>query len=131
LEKSYVKTSGRISALVKSASGICLTSDGWSSINSEPIINYCGVTSDHTFFLECVYTQTQSHSKEFIADNISRVIEKDPQLRDKIVGCCTDNTNTNKAAWKIPESKYPEKFFYGCVCHVLHLLVKDIISKLD
>ena len=35
---------------------------------------------------------------------------------DKVVAVLTDNTNVNKAAWKILKKKYQEKHisYYGC-----------------
>ncbi len=47
-----------------------------------------------------------------------------------VVGCCTDNTAANKQAWDLLYEKYPGKFFYGCTCHVLYLLVHDIVNIL-
>ncbi len=41
-------------------------------------------------------------------------------------GCCTDNASNNTNAWQLLHQKYPNKHFYGCICHALHLLVKDI-----
>ncbi|CAH1115876.1 unnamed protein product [Psylliodes chrysocephalus] len=58
---------------------------------------------------------------------ISRVINS---FDSSIVvgGAVTDNTSANKVAWKILEETYPNKFFHGCVCHCLNLLVKDIFG---
>jgi hypothetical protein len=110
--------------------GICLTSDGWSNILGEPIINYCAVTSSNTFFLEALSTETQGHSAEFIANDIKRVIDENSAIKEKIHGCCTDNTAANKSAWSKLQDIYPDKYFYGCVCHVLHLLVHDVVREL-
>jgi hypothetical protein len=40
----------------------------------------------------------------------------------------TDNTSTNKLAWKLLKDKNPGKFFAGCVSHGLHLMVKDVFN---
>jgi hypothetical protein len=91
--------------------GICLTSDGWSNVLGEPVINYCAVTPKSALFIEAVSTTTLSHTATFIANDIQRVIEKSPELKEKISGCCTDNTATNKAAWAKLKESYPDKFF--------------------
>lgn len=81
-----------------------------------------------TYFLESVNTGTQGHTANWIADDIERII----QSLDKsisVAGAVTDNAAANKAAWKILEKQFPDKFFHGCVCHCLHLLVKDIFSQ--
>jgi hypothetical protein len=106
-----------------------LTTDGWSNILGEPVVNYCAVTPIQTFFLEAISTETDGHTAEFIAGDIKRVIEGNPSLKDRIVGCCTDNTAANQSAWSKLKEVYPDKYFYGCVCHVLHLLVHDIVRE--
>jgi len=96
--------------------GICLTTDGWSNVLGEPVVNYCAVTPIQTFFLEVISTETDGHTAEFIAGDIKRVIESNHSLKDRIVGCCTDNTAANQSAWAKLKEVYPDKYFYGCVC---------------
>ena len=64
----------------------------------------------------------------FIFEDIKRVIDALEERGIQIAGVVTDNTNTNKAVWRMLEDEYPDKFFYGCVCHALHLLVRDILD---
>ena len=78
------------------------------------------------FFIESVSTGDQSHNAEWIANDISRVIDG---FTCDVAGAITDNTSANKSAWKILEAKYPDKFFHGCASHALHLLVKDIMGS--
>ncbi|KAE9135512.1 hypothetical protein PF010_g2053 [Phytophthora fragariae] len=42
----------------------------------------------------------------------------------------TDNTPANKDMWVDLQSKFRHTFFHGCVCHALHLLVKDMVKKM-
>ncbi|KAJ1397001.1 hypothetical protein B484DRAFT_304680, partial [Ochromonadaceae sp. CCMP2298] len=68
------------------------------------------------------------HSAEWMANDAQRVMTTiDPTLQS-IAGMVTDNTNANKAMWKLLSAKYPDKFFYGCVCHALHLIVKAVFA---
>ncbi|KAH6577113.1 hypothetical protein BASA60_004192 [Batrachochytrium salamandrivorans] len=45
----------------------CLTSDAWSNIKNEPIVNYMLISDSSTFFLESVSTGEQSHDAKWIA----------------------------------------------------------------
>ena len=40
-----------------------------------------------------------------------------------------DNTVTNKNTWDLLQVQYPKNFFHGCVCHTVHLMVKDLIKN--
>lgn len=112
---------------MESIQSICIISDAWTNVLGEPVVNYMAASPRKTFFLESVATHDQSHNSKWIAEDLARVI--DSQKNCNVAGAVTDNTNANKAAWKILEKKYPGKFFHGCVSHALHLLVKDIFSE--
>jgi hypothetical protein len=45
-----------------------------------------------------------------------------------VCGIVTDNARANKSAWAILEKSHPSIYFYGCIAHTLHLLVKDIFK---
>ena len=126
LDLTYGDMKKRIdSAMTDSQSVVCVTSDAWTNICSDPIVNYMAVSATFTLFIESVATGEQSHSANWIADDISRVLLAFPAVT---CGACTDNTSTNKAAWKLLAKKFPSKFFHGCVSHGLNLLVKDIFA---
>ena len=108
-----------------------LGSDGWTNTHGEPIINYIGrLSSGLTFFEESVPTGTVSHDGTFIATDIERVIRKAMEKGEKVSGCTTDNTATNKKAWRILQNIFPGMFFQGCICHGFHLLVGDLMKKI-
>jgi hypothetical protein len=67
----------------------CMTSDGWSNIKNEPIINYMIVSPSVSIFLESIYTGEKSHNAQFLSDDISRTIEK--LSSSHVVGAVTDN----------------------------------------
>ena len=54
----------------------CLTTDGWSNIKGEPVINYMAILPQKTLFLE----GEQSHTGRFIAYDIVRVMNT---IKDK------------------------------------------------
>ncbi|KAH6586484.1 hypothetical protein BASA50_000439 [Batrachochytrium salamandrivorans] len=104
----------------------CLTTDGWSNINDDPVVNYMAVSPEFSFFLESVSTGQQGHDHKYTAENIARVIRKYDST--EFAGAVTDNTFTNKKAWTLLREMFPSCYFQGCCSHGIHLLVKDIFA---
>ena len=105
---------------------VCITSDGWSNVKGDPIVNYMATSPAFTYFLESVSTGQQGHSSVWIAADIERVIKQYPNT--VFAGAVTDNTSANRNAWAILSTKFPMMFFQGCCSHGLHLIVKDIFG---
>lgn len=105
---------------------VSLTTDGWSNVLQDGIVNYMLTNSSRCVFYEAAETKKQRHNKEWLALDISQVISS---VDCFVAGVVTDNTAANKAAWEILLKKYPNRFFYGCASHGLHLLVKNIFEK--
>ena len=125
LEDTYREMKSRIDHhLSAGASEICLTSDAWTNTSNDPVVNYMAVSSETSLFLESVCTGEQGHTADWISNDLKRVMSKLPAVS----GAITDNTTTNKKAWRILQGEFPGKFFHGCVSHGLHLLVKDILA---
>lgn len=101
-----------------------LTTDMWTNVTGEPIANYSAVSTVRAIYLESPRTGKNRHTGEYIASEILRVFAKYPC---NWIGACTDNAANNQSAWKILSSKHPEKYFYGCFCHGLHLIVKSLL----
>lgn len=130
LDKCYEKIKIQLDDRLQNAksSFFSLTTDGWSNIKNEPIINYMMIGGNLSLFLESVSTGEIGHTAQMISDDLSRVIEEQTSKGIKICGAVTDNTSGNKSAWKLLQLKYPTMFFQGCACHGLNLLVKDIFA---
>ncbi len=129
LERCYKKV--RISsekALQDSNRIGCIITDASSNTNNESIVNYMIVADQLSQFLESVATEEQSHTAEFIADDLDRVIQSLTERGIKIAGAVTDNTATNRKAWIELQRSYPKMYFHGCASHGLHLLVKDMFA---
>ena len=105
---------------------VCLTTDGWSNIKNEPIVNYMATSPLTTLFLESVSTGEQSHNSEWIASDIERVMAF--HCTTTLAGVVTDNTSTNRNAWEQLSRKHPSAYFQGCTSHGLNLFVKDIFG---
>ena len=107
---------------------MCLGTDGWSNVHNDSVVTYTGSNSENSIFLQSVNTREISHSGVWISDDINRVMKELYEDGITSVGCCTDNTSANKLAWERLGKNYPNKLFYECACHWLHLFVKDIVS---
>ncbi|HEY9300046.1 MAG TPA: DUF domain-containing protein, partial [Phormidium sp.] len=112
-------------ALEETSSFVCITSDGWSNVNNDSIINYMAVASPKTFFIDCVNMEEKAHTSSFIANDIIRVAKT---LKGKVAGVVMDNTAANKKAGQLLLQAHPNWLVHGCVAHALNLLVRDIFS---
>ena len=125
LRSAHKKVKSKVETWLKRDHFACLVSDGWSNIKNESVTNYMLVSGDVSFFLELTLSGELSHTAEYLAGDLDRVIS---QTRGKVAGVVMDNTSANKLAWKLLKEKHPSKFSQGCVAHGLHLLVKDVFA---
>src|SRR6266540_3106949 len=110
LEKEYKQVSTDAKKLVKNANYICLTSDGWTNIHQESVINFM-VTTPQPIFWKALETKESSHTGEYIAYQFEIVIEKIGI--SKIAAIITDNASNMKKVYKILLTKYPKIIFLG------------------
>ncbi|RLN89474.1 hypothetical protein BBJ28_00021748 [Nothophytophthora sp. Chile5] len=107
---------------------VSLVTDAWTDVTGLSVINYVAVSGKKSCFLESVYTGERSHDAAYLSADIRRVISKYNFV--DIGAVVTDNTAANKAMWAELQQGYAQVFFHGCVCHTLHLFVKDIVTRL-
>ena len=113
LEMCYSNTKEDVKKLLSAKSKyISITSDAWSSVLNEQIVNYMTVSPTRSLFLEAVHTEEQSHNADWLTADLVCVMDS---VGSNVVGAITDNTSTNKKVWKKLEQKYPNRFFHGCV----------------
>ena len=125
LQQFYEEVKHKVDKLLSNPNQfIGITTDAWSNISNESVINYMAVCPTKSLFIESVYTGEQGHDAQWLSQDLSRVID---HLGDNVAGAVTDNTSANKKMWSILEREYPTHFFHGCVAHGLNLLVKDIL----
>jgi hypothetical protein len=124
LDTAYERQMFKIESSLRGKAATLVT-DGWTDINGRSVINYVATLR---FFLESVYGTDERHTAEYIANDIERVFEKYNFVQ--WCGVVTDNTTTNQSAWKLLRKKHPKMFFNGCVCHTIHLLVKDLLAQM-
>jgi hypothetical protein len=125
LQNAHKKVKSKVDTWLKRDHFACVISDAWSNIKNESVINYMLVSGNVSFFLESSQSGELSHTAEYLAGDLDRVIG---QTRGKVAGVVMDNTAANKKTWKLLKEKHSSKFFQGCVAHGLHLLVKDVFA---
>ncbi|KAH6574902.1 hypothetical protein BASA62_002267 [Batrachochytrium salamandrivorans] len=100
LERTYEKVRIASEKALKLSNRLgCVITDASSNTNNESIVNYMIVSDRLSQFLESIATEEQSHTAEFIADDLDRVIQSLTAREIKIAGAVTDNTATNRKAW--------------------------------
>ena len=75
LTKCYSNVKIKVDAWLAQGNYNCLTSDGWSNISNEAVINYMLVSTNMSLFLKSKYTGEQGHTASFLAKDMSRVIK--------------------------------------------------------
>jgi hypothetical protein len=97
LDQCHQELKTKVDQHMKNATA-CLTTDGWSNINNEAVVNYMAVSPGCSLYLEAVQTGQQGHDHEFIAKDVERVFTtyKDTTF----AGAVMDNTSANKKAWE-------------------------------
>lgn len=110
---------------IKNANFLSVQCDAYSNIKNEGLNNFI-LTTPTPVFYKSVPTKTNIQDAKYLAEKIAEVIEEvNPE---KVVGIVTDNAAYCKKAWKILENQY-DVFAYGCVSHILNLLVQDIVQQ--
>ena len=75
LDSEYDKIKVETVATIAASDSIGLMCDGWSNIRNEPIINFI-VSQPKPIFWKSFHTDLQSHTGEYIATEILKVIEE-------------------------------------------------------
>jgi len=116
LEKEYKQVSADINKQIKNANYICLTSDGWTNIHQQSIINFM-ITTPQPIFWKAIETKENSHTGEYIAEQFDIVIKEIGV--SKIAAIITDNASNMKKAHSILQKDYPNIIFLGNNFHLI------------
>ena len=128
LEREYDRLKEIGDDYLRSATCYSITSDGWSNIKGQHMVNFIvHVPNQKPFFLKKVSTVGIPQTSISIAAEIIKVIEE--LGPDKCVGVVTDNASNMQGAWKIIEEKYSKIYCNGCASHVMNLLIRDICES--
>ncbi|KAL4129762.1 hypothetical protein PRIC2_005769 [Phytophthora ramorum] len=120
--------------LTTSSARVCLKRDAWSNLNlyrtnnpEELYVTYMAVNSEKRFFLESEKAagDEAQYNSIMIAQDIKRMMGP---IVNSVSGVVTGSTEYHSRAWDMLKAEYPTKFFYGCICHALHLAIMDIFG---
>ena len=102
--------------------------DGWSKTRNEHIIDFVASLCK-PIFCKSFHTDLQSHTGEYFATEILKVIEElEIECGKMVFGVVADNTSNMKKAWRLTEEKYPTAICYGCAAHGFNLIFCDMIK---
>lgn len=107
---------------------VCLATDIWINLSGQPVVNYVATTREGTFFVDGVAPGEATHTAEWIAADLKRIIEQVGPT--KVIGVVTDNSEVNIAARSIVQAEYPAMFFTGCSCFVLNVIFRRIVEMI-
>ena len=127
LNTSYEEMKKKVSSFMKNVEKICLVTDGWSNIRGDSIINFV-FTTPRPIFHKSINATRDSHTGKFIGEELCKVISEIGP--DRFAAIVTDNAANMKSAWKFVQGEYSHIFCVGCIAHGVHLLSKDIITKI-
>uniref|UniRef100_A0A915ETY4 DUF659 domain-containing protein n=1 Tax=Ditylenchus dipsaci TaxID=166011 RepID=A0A915ETY4_9BILA len=103
-----------------------VSSDGWSDINTNKIINVV-VHTPKPYLYNSIDTKEEVHDGKYIAKILAEEIEA--VGKHKVVAVVTDHAANMRKAWEILEKAYPWILFEGCKAHMLNLAAKDICQR--
>ncbi|TDH71371.1 hypothetical protein CCR75_006591 [Bremia lactucae] len=130
-EKMHKQVWGKLSS---SFARVCLKREAWSNWNlyqtpnaENTYVTYLALYKDKRFFLEVEKTIRNESplNSILIAQDIKRMMQP---IVSNISGVVTGSTEYHSRAWNMLKAEYPTKFFYGCICHALHLAIMDIFG---
>lgn len=124
----YNSMKAKVMAELQHASGISCTTDGWTSITTDPYVSLTVHFLDPKFQLKTYCLRTmylpESHTSENIAAMIRTILREYEICLDDITSFTTDNGANMKAAVKLLNvTRIP------CFGHVLHNAVNNGIAR--
>ncbi|XP_072161387.1 uncharacterized protein [Bemisia tabaci] len=126
LDDVYNDLKVKMKKKVEDSETLGISIDGWTNVRRESIMN-CMLYTPEPVFEKSIECGLESHTGDYIAEQLQTVIEeKGPQ---KVMGAVTNTPNNMKAAGNILQNKYPWLTWYGCLMHLLNLLLVAICTK--
>lgn len=127
LNQEHSKLRNMLEKLLQTTSNLTLTSDGWSNIRGEHLVNFVIKALGHKpIFYKAINTSGKPQTSETISEDIINVLKEIGV--EKFCAVITDNAAVMRKAWKLIETQYPHISANGCSAHVMNLLIKDIME---
>lgn len=125
LDAEYERVRRASEAKINEANSLTLTSDGWTNIRGEGVINFIVCTPSPIFY-KSIQPGIERETSEYISNQMINVINEIGNGKFFLV--VTDNASNMKAAWKVITEKYPHISCTGCAAHSLNLLLNDFMK---
>ena len=115
-----------LQALASQSIRVTLTTNGWTNVNGESIMNFMLNAPDgRSWFYRSVVCGTASHTAEYIASQLLLVIEE--LGPNNFAAICSDSAANMLSANRIVSARYPHIIGIGCTAHQTNLMVKDVL----
>nr|CAG8446911.1 2846_t:CDS:1 [Entrophospora candida] len=124
LDNIYYESKHNIEEVISNAQNLTLVYCSNNTAN-EYVRNFI-ICTPLPFLYDSIYSEENFHTAEWIADQISKQIEKIGA--EKFCSVITDTTSYMKDAWKLLELRYPHIICAGSASHVVNLLIGEIIK---
>lgn len=127
LDAEHDAVAVRVKTAINEADCLGVACDGWSNLRNESIVNFI-VTTPKPVLFKTMTTGEERHTGEYIAKVVNEVIEEIGA--ERVLGVCTDNAANMTKALRIVERTPGHEHItgYGCIAHVLNLLMNDIAT---
>jgi Protein of unknown function (DUF 659) len=126
LDTVYDETKSQVQAAIEKHRkyGFSLCSDGWSDVNSHPLINVVLMIPCGQYFLGSVDASGVTKNGDYISAVLKSYIE---QVGPADIACIvTDNASNCTSAGELVEMEWPHITWLGCIPHCLNLLMGDM-----
>jgi hypothetical protein len=118
----------RVKSLTHAAHAKCVITDGWSGIQRRHLLNIL-LTTPKPVFIANIETGEHSVTSEYQAQELRKVAFNEEW--GPIDAICTDFASVMRATWRHLRRDFPSLLTYGCSCHAIQLLGKDISKHPD
>lgn len=125
--QEYTKLHDELDKILGNTSELTLTSDGWSNIRGEHLVNFVIKAPGHKpIFYKAINTSGKPQTSEAVAADIINVLVEIGA--HKVCSVITDNAAVMRRAWELIEIQFPHISANGCGAHVMNLFIKDVMD---
>lgn len=130
LDELYVEKKNEIQSIIAKSPMAAMTSDGLTNIRHEHMLNFLiKIPNEKPIYYKTITTNGEVQDGSRVAIEMKTVMD---EIGDEKIGIViTDNAPVMKSALSKLEEENPLLTSYGCACHVVNLLVKDLMKKTD
>jgi hypothetical protein len=125
LPRQYTRICSEVTEKLKNADARCVLMDGWSGVQRRHALNLLLVTPA-PYFLTNVYTGAEQCTAAFQFELVKQHVLS---LPFPVHAICSDFASVMTATWKLLRSHQPGFLTFGCACHALQLLGRDVLKE--